>query len=280
MAHDKAGYSIFAGTMVDQTWEEVERAAQAKAAVQWPLGVIEEHGPHMPLGVDIYNSYAIFRRVAELLSERALPAIVAPPLYWGINEATSSFAGSISVRPSTLKAIIEDTFMSLRKDGFNATYIITGHGERRHNQVILEGVADARGTTGMRGFVILSESMAKRLGLSGQEPHVLLTKDGPHEPSQYVDVHAGKEETSVFGHLFPEILRADVVPTLEPTNYGPDDLAEWRKGWENGRHKTPRGYLGDPAAASTEHGQKLFEDATARMAGAIERQLRESPWLR
>ena len=122
--------------------------------------------------------------------------------------------------------------------------------------------------------------MAKRLGLSGQEPHVLLTKDGPHEPSQYVDVHAGKEETSVFGHLFPEILRADVVPTLEPTNYGPDDLAEWRKGWENGRHKTPRGYLGDPAAASTEHGQKLFEDATARMAGAIERQLRESPWLR
>lgn len=266
--------------MVDQTWEEVERAAKAKAAVLWPLGVIEEHGPHMPLGVDIYNSYAIFRRVAELLSGRGLPAIVAPPMYWGINEATSSFAGSISIRPSTLKAIIEDTFMSLRKDGFNATYIITGHGERRHNLVILEGVEEARGTTGMRGFVILGQGMAKRLGLTGQEPHVLVTADDPHEPTPFVDVHAGKEETSVFGHLFPDILRSDVVPGLEPTNYGPEDLAEWRKGWENGRHKTPRGYLGDPAAAGAEHGRNVFEASTRTIASAIEDQLRQSPWLR
>ena len=167
------GYSIFAGTMVDQTWEEVEQAAREHAAVLWPLGVIEEHGPHMPLGVDIYNAYAVFRRVAELLRERGLPAIVAPPLYWGINEATSSFAGSISVRPSTLKAIIEDTFISLRKDGFNATYIITGHGERRHNVVILEGVEEARGTTGMRGFVVLGQGMAKRLGLTRQWLHAV-----------------------------------------------------------------------------------------------------------
>src|SRR5579883_473789 len=266
--------------MVDQTWEEVEQAARDHAAVLWPLGVIEEHGPHMPLGVDIYNSYSVFRRVAELLRDRGLPAIVAPPLYWGINEATSSFAGSISVRPSTLKAIIEDTFSSLRKDGFNATYIITGHGERRHNVVILEGVEEARGTTGMRGFVVLGQGMAKRLGLSGSEPHVLPTDDGPHEPSQFVDVHAGKEETSVFSHLYPEITRSDVARGLEPTNYGPDDLAEWRKGWENGRHKTPRGYLGDPAAATPEHGRALFEASTAAIANAIERQLRDAPYLR
>lgn len=266
--------------MVDQTWQEVEQAAKDRAAVLWPLGVIEEHGPHMPLGVDIYNSYAVFRRVAELLRERSLPAIVAPPLYWGINEATSSFAGSISVRPATLKAIIEDTFMSLRKDGFNATYIITGHGERRHNLVILEGVEEARGTTGMRGHVVLSQGMAKRLGLSGNESHVLLAEDEQHEPAQFVDVHAGKEETSVFGHLFPDILRSDVVPKLEPTNYGLDDLAEWRKGWENGRHKTPLGYLGDPAAATPEHGRELFEASTRAMADAIERQLQAAPWLR
>ncbi|MFI5266153.1 MAG: creatininase family protein [Chloroflexota bacterium] len=279
MAQPKDGYSIFAGTMVDQTWEEVAQVAKSGAAVLWPLGVIEEHGPHMPLGVDIYNSYAVMRRVAELLRERDQPAIVAPPLYWGINEATSSFAGSISIRPSTLKAIIEDTFLSLRKDGFNVTYLITGHGERRHNLVILEGVEEARGTTGMRGFVIMGQGMAKRLGMSGQEPHILLTDDGPHEPAQFVDVHAGKEETSVFWHRFPEITRAGVVPSLEPTNYGLDDLAEWRKGWENGRHKTPLGYLGDPAAASQAYGQALFDETTTRMAEVIHRQLKEAPWL-
>ncbi|HEX6513492.1 MAG TPA: creatininase family protein [Chloroflexota bacterium] len=274
------GYSIFAGTMVDQTWEEVEQAAKERAAVLWPLGVIEEHGPHMPLGVDIYNSYALLRRVADVLVQRQLPAIVAPPLYWGINEATSSFAGSLSVRPATLKAIIEDTFTSLRKDGFNTIYIITGHGERRHNLVILEGVAEARGSTGTRGFVVLGAGMVKRLGLTGQEPHVVVVEDGPPDASPFIDVHAGKEETSVFGHLFPGLLRSDIVPSLQPTNYGLEDLAEWRKGWENGRHKTPRGYFGDPAAASPEHGQALFEASAARIAAAIEAQLRESPWLR
>jgi creatinine amidohydrolase len=95
-----------------------------------------------------------------------------------------------------------------------------------------------------------------------------------------VDVHAGKEETSVFGHLFPDILRSEVAAGLKPTNYGLDDLAEWRKGWENGRHKTPHGYLGDPAAASPEHGQRVFDANTLAIADAIERQLRDSPWLR
>jgi len=274
------GYSIFAGTIVDQTWEEVAEAVRNKSVVLWPLGVIEEHGPHMPLGVDIYNAYGILRRVAGILRDRSLPAVVAPPLYWGINEATSSFAGSLSVRPSTLKAIIEDTFMSLRKDGFNASYIITGHGERRHNEVIIEGVAEARTTTGMRGFVIVGQGMAKRLGLSGQEPHVLLMDDAPQPPEQFLDVHAGKEETSVFWHQFPDILRQQVVPSLEPTNYGPEDLAEWRKGWDNGRHKTPRGYFGNPAGASAALGQELFEATTQRMAAAIEAQLRASPWIR
>ncbi|MFI5268854.1 MAG: creatininase family protein, partial [Chloroflexota bacterium] len=151
--------------------------------------------------------------------------------------------------------------------------------ERRHNQVIIEGVEEARGTTGMRGFVVLGQGMAKRLGMSGKEAHLLVTEDAAHEPAQFADVHAGTEETSVFWHHFPEITRSGIVSSLEPTNYGLDDLAEGRKGWENGRHKTPRGYLGDPAGASQAHGQALFDETTTTMTEAIHRQLRESPWL-
>jgi len=61
------GYSIFHETMVDMTFQEVEEAAKRGAIVLWPMGVIEEHGPHLPLGTDIYGAYAGIKHAARLL---------------------------------------------------------------------------------------------------------------------------------------------------------------------------------------------------------------------
>lgn len=55
---NKMGYSIFEKTMADMTWQEVEKASKENQIVLFPLGVIEEHGPHLPLGTDSYWSYA------------------------------------------------------------------------------------------------------------------------------------------------------------------------------------------------------------------------------
>ena len=52
------------------------------------------------------------KRVSDLLRADGIQNLVAPPMYWGMNEATNAFGGSFSIRPSTLKAIIEDTFFS------------------------------------------------------------------------------------------------------------------------------------------------------------------------
>lgn len=52
-------YSIFTDTMADLDWREIENKGRQKVPVLFPLGVIEEHGPHLPLGTDIYLSYAI-----------------------------------------------------------------------------------------------------------------------------------------------------------------------------------------------------------------------------
>ena len=53
------GYSLFDETMVDMAWPEIEKAAQEGAIVLLPTGVIEEHGPHMGLAVDIYLAYIL-----------------------------------------------------------------------------------------------------------------------------------------------------------------------------------------------------------------------------
>ena len=60
----RGGYSIFDGTMVDLTYPVIEQAAKDHAAILWPMGVIEEHGPAMPLGTDIYQATARMKRVS------------------------------------------------------------------------------------------------------------------------------------------------------------------------------------------------------------------------
>jgi creatinine amidohydrolase len=275
------GHSIFDETMVDSTYQEVEEAASQHAIVLWPLGVIEEHGPHLPLGTDIYNSYLEMKQVARLLRAKGKKIIIAPPLYWGINEVTASFGGSFSVRPSTLKSLIEDTFFSLRKDGFQTVYLITGHGDRLHNQTIVEAVAAARSITGLRGFVIIDNRMRDRLSLTGKEPYVLVLEEPTANPSlaaRELDIHAGASETSLVWAFFPQLVKVDLLPSLKPTKYGPEHLAEWRKGWDNARQITPLGYFGDPASADPNRGKQIFSDHAARLAEAIARHIESSPW--
>lgn len=283
----KSGYSIFDGTMVDMSYPAIEQAAKDHAAILWPLGVIEEHGPALPLGTDIYQSYARMKRVSELLKADGIKTLVAPPMYWGMNEATNAFGGSFSIRPSTLKAIIEDTFLSLRKDGFENVYIITGHGDRIHNKTIVDAVEEARITTGIRGYVVMNGGMRDRLGLTGKEPFVLIQADAPAAPApapaapvagaaarpQQVDVHSGGGESGGMWYLFPNLVNTDVLKTLKPTNYGPDDLTEWRKGWGDARAKTPLGYFGDPASADRNRGKQAFERDTASIAATIKAHL-------
>lgn len=266
------GYSIFDETVADLTYLELEEAAKQGAVVLWPLGVMEEHGPHLPLGTDIYVSYLMIKEAARHLRSMGHPVVIAPPLYWGINNVTRSFAGSLSLRPSTLKAIIEDTFQSLYEDGFRSVYMITGHGDALHNRTVLEGVAEARAATGIRGFVVMDSPTGERFGLTGEEPYVLIvdgSEYGGRFSSLYIDVHAGESETSVFWFLFSELTRANLIADLKPTNYGIEDLIEWRKGWENARAKTPMGYFGDPAAADRAKGEAAFRASSLRLAEGI-----------
>jgi creatinine amidohydrolase len=281
----KGGYSIFDGTMVDMSFPAIEQAAKDHAAILWPLGVIEEHGPALPLGTDIYQSSARMKRVSELLKADGIKSLVAPPMYWGMNEATNAFGGSFSIRPSTLKAIIEDVFFSLRKDGFENVYIITGHGDRIHNKTIVDAVEEARITTGIRGYVVMNGGMRDRLGMTGKEPWVLIQADAPAPPPppantggaaarpQQVDVHSGGGESGGMMYLFPNLVNTDVLRTLKPTNYGPDDLTEWRKGWSDARAKTPLGYFGDPASADPNRGKQAFDRDTASIAATIKANL-------
>ena len=115
--------------MVDMTWQEVEKAAEEGAVILTTTAVVEQHGPHMNCGIDTYLGYLYCTHVQRELEARGVKALVAPPFFWGINSASHVFAGSFTVRPETMKALLHDIFASLKSMGFTDIVNINAHGD-------------------------------------------------------------------------------------------------------------------------------------------------------
>jgi creatinine amidohydrolase len=268
------GYSIFDETMVDMKWPEVEKAAQEGAIVLLPTGVIEEHGPHLGLGVDTYCSYLVCRKTKGALEQRGVKTLIAPPCYWGINSVTGAFPGSFVVRKETMKALLYDILASMRRWGITYVFNINWHGDHDHNMAVLESVAKARDETGIRAYCIVREFEVRRFGLTGQEPYVIIQKDPPREgpPPRYLEIHAESVETGVMLHYFPDQVDMAIAKKLKSTDLTFEDLMVWRQGWSDARKVTPLGYFGDPASFDTDAAKSLIEnhaDSTAELIEAF-----------
>lgn len=264
-----AGYSVFHDTMADMTFPEIERAAKSGAVTLWGLGVIEEHGPHLPLATDVYVPTAILRLARRILARRGIESLIVPPLYWGVNHATGGFAGSFLLRPAVMVELMSDVFSSLKKDGFKRVFCLSGHGDAAHNKTILDGVRQGSKAAGIDARMVVKSSAAERFGFATTDPHLACIAAPPAPSAKYVDVHAGDWETSLVWAVYPDVVRSELLSGLVPTNYGPDDLAEWRKGGEHAIRKTPLGYLGDPASADRTRGQALLQEEAELVADAV-----------
>jgi len=267
----KGSYSIFEETMVDLSWPEVEQAAKENAIILFPTGVIEEHGPHMSLGVDTYEAYVKCKLLRRELERRGIYALIAPPFYWGINVATAAWPGSFASRPSTVQAVVFDALASLRKWGFLNVFFINFHGNRDHSLAICSGIEEARGATGIKAYYLLGLSDARPWGLVGKE-YVLIEETPPPAtpPSIYIDPHAGKSETSMMAYYFPGQVDLDLARKLIPTKVKAEDFGKWRSGPEAAKEMTPLGYVGDPAGFDPDAGRREMEEGVGRSANVIE----------
>src|SRR5438094_561365 len=124
MATDSAPIrvSIFDDTIADMTYTELEEAIRQQAVALWALGVIEEHGPHLPLATDVYLPSATLRQVRQQLAAEGRPAVIVPPFYWGVNSVTADFVGSIVVRPEIVTELIVDVLSSLHRHGLKHVF--------------------------------------------------------------------------------------------------------------------------------------------------------------
>ncbi len=262
--------NFFEETMAHMTYLQIEEAAREGLIVLFPVGVIEEHGPHLPLAVDVYGAYLQSRAVKSELEKKGIRTLIAPPFYWGINGATGAFAGSFTCREETVISVLLDVMANLKKWGFDQVFFINHHLDGDHIKAVDKAIQKARKEIGIRAFWITEPFIAKRLGYKGNEDHLLLHRPlipaGP--PPQYLDIHAEGYETSLIWFYLPELIKLDVWRELKPTRLTFKDLEVWRKGGMDARKITPNGYFGDPTTANPERGREEIE-AYGRMAAEV-----------
>lgn len=246
-----SNYSIFENTMVDMPWSEIEKAKNSGAIVLVSVGVIEEHGPHMSCGTDLYLAHLGNYLLKKELEKKGIKALIAPPIYWGIADITSDFPGTFTVSKETMKSLYLDVFKSLDKWGFKYVFINNEHGEGKHNETLIEIVKEVNNTMGIKAILQLNEHETK-----GKEDicvaiHVPdMSEYVPSIHRTVIGIHADGGETGIMAAIFPDIVDTLMADTLMATDFSRkyNNPGEVFAAWEaNAREVTPLGYFGDPA---------------------------------
>lgn len=283
-----SGTNVRYPTMLDMTFPEFEAAAKRTDIVLVPMGPIEEHSSHLPLGTDPMNATAQMFRVQEYLRKAGVDTILFPSLNIGItNEAddwtrdgTYGYPGSLTVSKSTFVALYLDVLRSLHDNGLRRAFLFPGHGGRRHVKAVVEVVDEAnRRIPGMEVFatinsetldVINQAANAHILSINKGRNFELLAQllgRGTEMPSTS---HADGVETSLTLYFYPDTVR----PGYERFTVSPSSLflEVLRTG---DRSKNPSGTGGFPFdKASAAIGKQIVEHRTPQIGETILQVLR------
>ena len=215
-----------------------------------PVGAVEPHGPHAPLGTDTVISAGMCRRAARSLAgDRDVGLIVAPPLSYGVTRYGGAFPGAVGVSEATLHALVGDVCIALMRQGVRGVVIVNNHFEPEH-VATLRRAADA--LPRVRLLDLTRRAHAARLT---QE-----FRDG--------SCHAGRYETSLVLADAPALLDRERMASLPAV---PVDMpAAMAAG---ARDFTAMGmtdaYCGAPAEATAQEGEATFEALTAMLVEAV-----------
>ncbi|MFT4146161.1 MAG: creatininase family protein [Mobilitalea sp.] len=268
-AKNASSRNIFTGTMADMKWPDIKRSADEDAIVLLPMGVIEEHGPHLCLATDIYTAHIYCISVKQKLEEKGYTAIIAPPFYWGICQSARGFIGSFNIRMETAQALLFDILSSLKDFGFKCVFGVNAHGDIEHQVAAMKAFKDACDMLEITACFPYQEFMFQHFGLSSKEPcfYVIEPQTIKVSTAAIPDIHGGDMETATINKFYPHLVDTEKAKSLPDVALG-DNFEAWMFGGQL-KQLSPQGYLGSPASYEgvtiTEH----VEDFSHRTSEAI-----------
>lgn len=229
------------------SYEVKEKINQKKVAIL-PIGAVESHGPHLPLGTDNY----LAERLSDKLAEK-VGAFVLPVFSYGQVWSLRNFPGSITVSNESLINMLVDIGESLHRQGFQIFAMVNGH---LGNGVALKEAA-------RKLYENCPELKVLYLFYPGISKVVEEIRETPSSHSTYF--HACELETSFMLYLAPEFV--DMGRAICDIPIIPMSADSTPTPWEE---FTKSAVLGDATLATKEKGEKVITVALNNMTSLLE----------
>lgn len=233
------------------TWPEVDTYLEKSRGIVIPIGSTEQHGPNGLIGTDALCPESLAIALGEKIG-----ALIAPTISVGMAQHHLAFSGSITLRPSTLILVIQDTVNSLIQHGFESFWFLNGHGGNIATVHAAFSEIYAQSSLG-KNPTDQSKVRCKLKNWWEADGVMKLSKDlfGDADGS-----HATCGEVSLTQYAYPHSIKtAKMDPPIAPT--GPIyDATDYRRRFPDGRIGS------NPSLANPDAGEKLFKQALKGLA--------------
>jgi len=240
------------------SWVDYEaRLKRDQPAILLPVGALEQHGPHLPMGTDGMLSSAVAADAAARIG-----ALVAPGLSYGYKSQPKCgggqhFCGTTSVDAATMIGSVRDAVREFARHGATKLVIVNGHYENQW--FITEGI-----DLGLRDVGGSAALQVMRLEYWDFLSETTLATVFPDGFPGFALEHAAVIETSLMLHYHPSLVRLDLIPDEPPVDFPPYDVYPTRKHW------VPlSGVLSSARGSSADKGEAMANELSVRIAAAI-----------
>jgi creatinine amidohydrolase len=246
----------------EMTWHEVKAAAAADRVVLQPVGMIEDHGPHLPVVTDILVANEICARTAA-----CIPAdtILMPPQWHGYSPHHMDFPGPITINGKTLIDYMLGITESLVHHGFRRILVVNGHGS---NGLWMEAVARLT-------IVRHPETLCAAVNW-WNIPEVTQAIGALKTSGAGGTSHAGELETSMVLAIRPDLV--DMSKAVKEISYPRSRYFPHHSLYQSDRKvkmtvfwstETSSGVMGDPTEATQAKGEAWLEAAVEGLSGIV-----------
>jgi creatinine amidohydrolase len=241
--------------LAEISWTEAEKLRDLQPVVLVPVGAVEAHGPHLPLGTDSILSEELAVRVAVALEAKGRTVLIAPGLVYSVAEYAAAFAGTVSLTPATATAYVAEVCLGLARQGFSRVALVNNHLEPAHVTTLRAAVERVGAESGLA--VAFPDQTERRWARTLTDEY----KRGA--------CHAGSYETSLVLVARPDLVDDSARAGLAPV---PIDLARAMRDGKRTFEEAgaPRAYFGDPAAATVAEGEAIYGLLVAMVLTTIE----------
>jgi creatinine amidohydrolase len=237
------------------TWEDLNALAKKDAVVVLPVASMEQHGPHLPVGVDTILCEGVCKAAAEIAA-KTTPVVVAPTLWCGMAEHHVAFGGTFTFDIPTYRAVLLAFLKSIERAGFRKVAIVNGHGG---NMSALNAfLPDFHRETQLRLYATTYFMLAD---------HLL----GAFLDRQKGVLHACEVETSMMMVMAPDTVKKSKLKAAKGPHFdNPREVLApaWQQ-FRSLKDYTANGVIGDATTASVEKGRKCLAACAETLAAKL-----------